>query len=75
LAIKSNPDRWLFENTKLDHGHMSFTEKDEKWKEHKYVIHNFIGEWDEHIRMWGINDWMVSFGEYQGEDIEKAKNM
>ncbi len=72
-AIKSNPDRWLFENTKLDHGHMSFTEKDEKWKEHTYTIHNFVGEWDEHIRMWEIHDWMVSFGEYQGEDLEKAK--
>ncbi len=71
--LKSNPDFWLFENTELHDGHLTFTEKDEKMKEHKYTIHNFVGSWDEHIRMGSIEGGIVSFGEYDGEDIAAAK--
>ena len=39
----------------------------------KYTIHNFVGSWDEHIRMGGINNGLVSFWEYDGEDVAAAK--
>ena len=63
----------MFENTKLKHEHLSFSEKDDTGKEHTHVLHNFVGDGDEHIRMGGIHDGLVFFGEYDGTEVSKAQ--